>query len=160
MRIITKFISPILEQQRVHKHFLKYLSSQIIKEKQKTFFLLLLGRPTETDWPTTAFGLGNRAGRKARRPGSRLRPKADLAQQRAEGRQPRHAGVPGTTAVRQRVDGRCRPRPGTAERARVHERKANTRRWLKRREKKRGSPFHARGQVRRHHDRRWRNRSW
>ena len=80
------------------------------KEKPKTFFLLLLGQPMGTTGPRPLLACATER-RERRRPGSGLRPKADLAQL-DRGETPRHAGVTDATAVRPLPVGRW-PLPTT-----------------------------------------------
>ena len=96
------------------------------KRKTENIIPITTGPAHENDWPTVAFGLSNRAEGKERRPDSGLRPKADLAQQRAEGRRPRHAGVLGAMAARQLPAGR---RPLTATIGQEGACTGSTRRW-------------------------------
>jgi hypothetical protein len=85
-------------------------------------------------------------GRKARWPGSALRPKADLAQKEGRG----EMATPASKAPRQRGSGPTAVAGHDRARRSVHgvrERKANPARGLKGGEKERGSPFH--GEVKR-----------
>ena len=126
MRITTKFISPFFGAKMSTQTFSKVFLFLNNKTKIENIFPITTGPAHENDWPTVAFGLSNRAEGKDRWPGSGLRPKADLAQQRVEGRRPRHAGVPGAMAARQLPAGR-RPLPATTEQEGV--RTGSTRIW-------------------------------
>ena len=118
------------------------------KEKPKTFFLLLLGRPMGTTGPQPLSACATER-RERRRPGSGLRPKADLAQ---HGR-----GETATPRRRSRCHGGAVAASGTTDvaghdrasrRARcVRKKMANPSRSLKGIEKGRGKPFH--GEVKR-----------
>ena len=128
------------------------------KRKTENIFPITTGPAHENDRPTVAFGLSNRAEGKERRPGSGIRPKTDMAQQRAEGRQPRHASVPGAMAARQLPAGR-RPRPGKKEHTLGPREDGEHEKVTQGDREGTGKPFPRRGQVRRRHDRRRRNRS-
>jgi hypothetical protein len=99
MRITTQFISPFLEHKWVHKHFSKYLFFSNNKEKQKLFFLSTTRSAHRIEQAHSRSRPDQPSGDKARRPGSRLRPTAALAQWRARGNG--HA-TPAFPASRQR----------------------------------------------------------
>ena len=118
------------------------------KEKPKTFFLLLLGRPMGTTGPQPLLACATEQ-RERRRLGLGLWLKADLAQQgRGETATPRrrsrrHGGA-ATASGPTAVAGHDR----ASRRARwVHKKMANPSRSLKGIEKGRGKPFH--GEVKR-----------
>ena len=131
------------------------------KRKTENNFSITTGPAHENDWPTIAFGLSNRAeGRgSGLARGSGPRPTWHSKGPRGDGHATPAFQAPWQRGSCQRADGRCRPRPGKKERALGLREDGEHEKVTQGDREGTGKPFPRRGQVRRRHDRRRRNRS-